>query len=136
VAVLEAENAELRTQLSQVRGDKNVAEQKFHAILVERDAARRDLTVMTSKLAEANLVRESDKMTIETQGYKVDELNKQVQLLTERIKKLAPYERLYRLSKTRLCDIAAEAKIVLAEQYRAERDEAATVIPAPMLRAV
>lgn len=132
----DTENAELRSQLSATRGDKNVAEQKFHAILVERDAARRELMSSNSKLAEANLIREADKMAIETQGHKVDELQKQVQLLTERIKKLAPFERLYRLSKTRLCDIAAEAKIVLAEQYRAERDEASTIIPAPMLRAV
>lgn len=132
----DTENAELRSQLGATRGDKNVAEQKFHAVLVERDAARRELVSSNARLAEANLIREADKMAMETQGHKVDELQKQVHLLTERIKKLAPFERLYRLSKTRLCDIAAEAKIVLAEQYRAERDEASTVIQAPMLRAV
>ncbi len=128
----ESANVELRSELSSAKADKHVADQKLKAMAAERDAARRDLMSTNSRLAEATLLHESDRMELEAQIQKSDGLHKEVMSLVDRVKKLAPYERLYHLSKTRLGDIATEAKIVLAEHHRAER-ETRTRIKAPEL---
>ncbi len=128
----EATLVTLRSEFSSAKADRHVAEQKLKAMAAERDAARRDLMSANSRLAEANLLHESNDMELEAQTQKAEALHKEVLALVERVKKLTPYERLYQLSKTRLGDIATEAKIVLAEHHRAEREQR-TKIKAPEL---
>lgn len=103
----------IKLKLNDAISEKRVADEKLAAMAKEVEKERREHSSASTKLSEINLERASERVVIESAQQQLKEQQDEVARLKEEIKRLLPYERLYRVKKEEMqcaADIDADAE--------------------------
>jgi chromosome segregation ATPase len=139
---LEATNAEivnatdeitrLKEALSDTHAEKQIVEKQFALLKSEQDDQRRNLSPAEGDLSESDGNRPEqapDQAMIEMHKQESDELRAEISRLAAELKKLAPYERLYRAEKAKRRNSArpSSAETSSRTSHRGKTARSATV---------
>ncbi|MDW6021328.1 hypothetical protein SAZ10_06065 [Mesorhizobium sp. BAC0120] len=115
-----SENARLKTQLSDALAEKHVADQRLAALMQETENDKMNLSAASANISQLSLQHASEQIQLDIHRQECEDLRAEIAALNTRIKELLPYERLYRVmkSKEQEQDGTAEAASVSTDTSR------------------
>ncbi len=101
---LTGEMSKLKVQLNDAVAEKQVADEKLAALKREAKADKQNLSAASANISQLSLQQASEQMQLDIHKQECEDLRTEIAALNDRIKELLPYERLYRVAKTRQRD--------------------------------
>ncbi len=92
----------IKLKLNDAVSERRVAEEKLGALAKEFEDVRREHGETSTRLSELNLERASEHVVVETAQQQLEEQRSEIERLKSDVKRLIPFERLYRRKKEEL----------------------------------
>jgi chromosome segregation ATPase len=96
-----SEIARLKTQLGDALAEKHVADERLAALMKENENDKINLSAASANISQLSLQHASEQIQLDIHRQECEDLRAEIAALNARIKELLPYERLYRVMKSR-----------------------------------
>jgi len=104
-----SEIGQLKAQLSDLIAEKLVADERLSQLVTEAELDKKKLSEATANVSQLSLDHASEQMQLDVYRQECEDLRAEIATLNARIKELLPHERMYRVAKARLRDVASPA---------------------------
>jgi DNA repair exonuclease SbcCD ATPase subunit len=119
-----SEIARLRTQLSDALAEKHVADERLVALMKENENDKINLSAASANISQLSLQHASEQIQLDIHRQECEDLRAEIAALNARIKELLPYERLYRVMKSREQEQGGVAEVAGASADTSRRKPA------------
>ncbi|RWA69706.1 hypothetical protein EN836_30915 [Mesorhizobium sp. M1C.F.Ca.ET.193.01.1.1] len=114
-----AETIRLKARLNDAETERQIAEERLAVLRDESEAAKKNLSVVSTNLSQLSLQQASEQIQLDIQKQECEDLRAEIVTLNARIQELLPYERLHRVTDARSRkDVMPATNGIIAEAAR------------------
>lgn len=99
-----SELATVKVQLNDALAEKHVGDERLSALMKENENDKMNLLAASANFSQLSLQQASEQIQLDIRKQECEELRTEIASLNTRIKELLPYERIYRVTKSRQND--------------------------------
>jgi chromosome segregation ATPase len=96
-----SEIASITAQLRDAAADKQVADERFAALMDESEADKKHLSALSADLSQLSVRYASEQLQLDVQKQECEDLRGEIAALSARVKELLPYERVHKVANAR-----------------------------------